>query len=200
MRALPKLLIGGAAALAIAGVATAAFRNIHMMIVRLPGGGVEKVFYTGDTPPLVAYGDMAALTEQVSADMDQETAAMLSEADAMISDPLATATLIAPDRLMQANLGEVAGLPAGARGYSFVSTVSGGGVCSRTVEITSRGDGVPPTVVTHTSGNCAGASADHPAAPTLDTPAIARPHLTEATWRPAPSAKPRLQPVNAVAD
>jgi hypothetical protein len=124
---------------------------------------------------------------------------MLGHADAVLSDPMATTPLISPDRLMQANLGKMTGLPAGVRGYSIVSTISGNGVCSRSVEISSRGDGAKPTVLTHTSGDCAGAQAP-PAAHMPERPMIAGPRLMETTWEPAPSARPRLQPVNARVD
>jgi hypothetical protein len=192
MRTFPKLLIGAVAAVAIAGVAMAAVTHTRVLTVRLPGGGVERIFYTGDTAPRVAFAaaspagfaDPFVMMERISAEMD----------------PLATAQLIRPDRLMAANLGEMARLPAGASGYSFVSTMSGSGVCSRSVEITSRGDGGKPVVVTHTAGDCAEAPTGAPTVRTQESPTVGGPRLFETTWAPARSAKPRLQPVSTVSD
>jgi len=39
-------------------------------------------------------------------------------------------------------------------GFSYVSTLSSNGACARSAEITSTGNGAPPRVVTHSSGNC----------------------------------------------
>jgi hypothetical protein len=47
--------------------------------------------------------------------------------------------------------------PPGSQSYSFVSTMSGSGVCTRSVEITSMGNGAAPRVVSHSSGNCGSA-------------------------------------------
>jgi hypothetical protein len=208
MRTFPKLLIGAVAAVAIAGVAMAAVTHTRVLTVRLPGGGVERIFYTGDTAPRVAFAaaspagfaDPFVMMERISAEMDRETAVMLGQGGAITIDPLATAQLIRPDRLMAANLGEMARLPAGASGYSFVSTMSGSGVCSRSVEITSRGDGGKPVVVTHTAGDCAEAPTGAPTVRTQESPTVGGPRLFETTWAPARSAKPRLQPVSTVSD
>ena len=53
-------------------------------------------------------------------------------------------------------------VPFGGESYSFVSTISGNGVCSQSVRIISRGDGTKPVVERHSSGNC-GAAALMPA-------------------------------------
>jgi hypothetical protein len=66
---------------------------------------------------------------------------------------------------MQIDPASIAALPAGAREYQFVSTVSGHGVCSRSVAIASQGNGAAPRVVRHTSGDC-GAAADGMQIPT----------------------------------
>src|SRR5579863_5819649 len=50
-------------------------------------------------------------------------------------------------------------LPPGSQSYSFISTMSGNGVCTQSVEITSQGNGAAPRVVSHSSGNCAPGSA-----------------------------------------
>jgi hypothetical protein len=50
MRSFSKLLIG-AAALAGAGAGIAAVHNTHVMTVRLPGGGVERISAEMDREP-----------------------------------------------------------------------------------------------------------------------------------------------------
>ena len=44
--------------------------------------------------------------------------------------------------------------PAGSQSYSFVSTLSGNGVCVRSTQITASGNGAAPKVASHSSGNC----------------------------------------------
>ena len=164
MRITRTLLIAGVAAAAIAGVAAAAALNTHTLTVRLPNGGVERITYTGDVAPRVevatagapvpivwsgqpGFDDTAfAAMDQMSAQMDQEMVAMFRQADA-----LEARALSGPDGLTTAS---TAAMPAGAQSFSFVSTMSGAGVCSRSVEITSTGRGEKPRVVRQTSGNC----------------------------------------------
>ncbi len=50
-------------------------------------------------------------------------------------------------------------VPWAGESYSYVSTISGNGVCTQSVRITSRGDGTPPQVERHSSGNCGAAAA-----------------------------------------
>jgi hypothetical protein len=178
MRITQTLLIAGVAAAAIAGVATAAALNTHTLTVRLPGGGVERIIYTGNVAPRVEVAPMGApvpvvwaaepgfddtafaAMDQMSAQMDREMAAMFQQVDALESRAVAS----------QRDLRSVstADMPAGAQSFSFVSTMSGGGVCSRSVEITSTGHGQKPRVVSQTSGNC-GTSAAPTMSRSLDT-------------------------------
>jgi hypothetical protein len=164
MRVSRTFLIGGIAAAALAGVATAAALNTHTLTVRLPDGEVERIVYTGNVAPRVevapagapvpvvwapgpGFDDTAfAAMDGISAQMDREIAAMFQQADAMEARALAGS----------GDLRSVstADMPAGARNFSYVSTVSGDGICSRSVEITSSGDGRTPRVVRHSSGNC----------------------------------------------
>jgi hypothetical protein len=71
--------------------------------------------------------------DRVAAEMDREADAMFREA----ATPMPTVPL-AP----------------GAQGYSFVSSFSGSGVCSRSVEIIADGHGDRPRVLTRTTGDC----------------------------------------------
>lgn len=54
----------------------------------------------------------------------------------------------------QFDLAAMGNLPAGTIRYSFVSTSSANGTCSRSVQVTSLGAGQPPKVVSNASGNC----------------------------------------------
>jgi hypothetical protein len=206
MRKLRTLLLAGVAATAIAGfagLATAASLQTHVMTIALPGGGIAQIRYTGNTAPQVvlqpAPGFAAwpsvfapdpafAALDRISAEMDRAAASLLRQAQMLATQAPAGVTETA-----------LANMPAGSRSYSFVSTMNGNGVCMRSTEITSRGDGRPPQVVTHSSGNCgplAGGmgSAALPTAPTptpgpeiLQTGAVG-PHpyaglIREATWQ-----------------
>jgi hypothetical protein len=195
MRVSRTLLFTAVAAAAVAGVATAAALNTHTLTVRLPDGGVERIIYTGNVAPrvevapsvaavpvvwpsLAGFDDTAfAAIDQMSARMDREMAAMLRQADAMEARALA-----GPNALTSVSTGDT---PSGARSLSYISTLSGGGVCSRSVEITSTGDGQAPRVVKRSSGDC-GASA---APPPLRSPTAAamrqRTELLDASYRPA---------------
>lgn len=181
MRLLRTVLLAGAAALAI-GISGAASAQTNVMTVALPGGGVAEIHYTGDVPPRVVVSDAPAsfaawspvgsffgpgspfaMMERISAEMDRQPAAMFRRAEALAA---------------QAHSGQpieeaFGNLPAGSRGYTYVSTMSGNGVCTRSVEITSSGNG-PPRVVSHSSGNCGPASGGSSGAATLPA-APARP-------------------------
>ena len=73
-------------------------------------------------------------------------------------------------------------LPPGATGYTVISTLSGSGVCTRTIQYHSTGHG-QPQVLTRTSGQCA-ASGPRQAWKT-GAPDNA-PGLTSVSYRPAP--------------
>lgn len=155
-------LFAGAATLAViagAGLAQARSAATHTMMVALPDGQVAEIRYTGDVPPQVSLGAapwlrtaLAPLSdpfgagspfaelERISAEMDRRAAALLQASDALSAG-----------RLSPAAFGQ---LPPGTQGYTFISTASGNGVCSRSVEITSLGNGSAPKVVTHSSGDC----------------------------------------------
>ena len=150
---LRSILSGGAAILATAALTPAIAREVHVMSIRMPGGGVEQIQYTGNVAPrvfLVPAGRMVALPmmapdpfatlERISAMMDREAASMQRQVTVMPR----SAAFGSP----------VFGLPPGASGYSFASTLSGNGVCTRSVQITYDGGNAAPKVVSSTSGNC----------------------------------------------
>jgi hypothetical protein len=181
-------LLAGAAALAIgtSGAALAEAPQTHVMALALPGGGVARIEYAGPVPPRVVIGEappaFAALPaaslfgpdsafaamERVSAEMDRAAAAMFTRAE----------SLAAQARSGQPVEAAYGNLPAGMQGYSYISTLSDNGVCSRSVEITANGTGAP-RIVSHSSGNCGGAAAPGGAvgAPAAPAPSAKRPDL-----------------------
>ncbi|HEY1798249.1 MAG TPA: hypothetical protein VGG57_19195 [Stellaceae bacterium] len=161
MRTLRVSLLAGIAAVALAGFsgwAHAQSAQIHTMTVRLPGGGIEQIEYTGNTPPQVSVStgpaalaatptlfgpdSLFARMDRISAEMDRQATALFRQTAALANNP---------NLLTQANL---ASMPAGSQSYTFVSTASPGGMCEQSVQVTATGNG-PPQVVRHTSGNCA---------------------------------------------
>jgi len=85
--------------------------------------------------------------------LDRISAAMNGEAASLIrrAEMLANAPAFAPNQLIETALGN---LPPGTESYSMVSTWSGNGVCTQSVEITSPANGGKPRVASHSSGNC----------------------------------------------
>lgn len=183
MRPLHKAILGGVAAVALvgaAGLAAAAISNVHVLDVRLPDGAVAQVRYLGDTPPTLRFAtaptafsvlapefDLFA-TEPSFAALERVSEAMDRQAEAMFR------SVGAPSDLAPGGAGlthvELGTLPPGGRSFSIVSTMTANGVCTRSVQYRSNGDGKPPQVETRLSGACA---ADQE--------------------RPAPAAEPRSQ-------
>jgi len=181
------LLAGAASigiALSLPGAASA--QNVHVMNVAVPGGGVAQIRYFGEVPPQIAvvpapaafpaasgeafgawmpassmfgpgfgpgFGPDSpfAMLDRIAADMDRRAAAMFRYAEAM------SARADAGGGVETAARATPSGAPFGGESYSFVSTVSGSGVCSQSVRIVSRGDGTKPIVERYSSGNCGNA-------------------------------------------
>lgn len=186
-------LLAGIAALAMAGTAMAATapkpgqpaadQPDHVLNLALPDGTIEQIRYSGDAPPAVvftpvrsaalpvAFGDPFAEFDRISAAMDRQMDAMLREASTMAAQP------IGPDgKIDQAAFAK---LPAGTVHYSFVSSSTANGTCSRSIQVTSYGANQQPKVVSQSSGDCAGVGAP----------------LTPAVGHPAPAASPAITPV-----
>ncbi|MBV9509201.1 MAG: hypothetical protein JO303_02830 [Caulobacteraceae bacterium] len=178
MKPLRILTLAGAAAVVVGGaaMAAAAIKDMHVMTVRLPDGAVEQIRYSGDVAPVVRFaapGPDAMLSpsaffaadpafaqlQRISEQMDRRMAAMMQG--------LSSGGPVLAPGLTQADLGR---LPAGATRFTSVSTLSGSGVCTRSVEYTSAGDGKAPRIVSHVSGDCGPA-----AAPTAAQPAAVQP-------------------------
>ena len=169
MTSLRKTLLAGVAAIGIGdrrGAASA--QNAHVMTVPVPGGGVAQIRYIGDVPPQIVFVPAPAafdawmpvssvfghespfaMLDRIAAEMDRRAAAMFRYAEAMAdradAGGFAEAAIRAP-------------MPPGGESYSYVSTISGNGVCTQSVRITSRGDGTPP----RSSGTAPGIAARRP--------------------------------------
>ena len=167
MRPLHKIIAGGVAAIALVGVAgwaAAEINNTHVLDVRLPDGGVAHIRYVGDTPPTVNFASaptplsiFAPASEVFGpaspfAAMERISEVMDRQADALLRDGNVSGLTSGGPGLTQVDLGK---LPPGAQGFSMVSTLTGGGVCTRSVQYRSPGDGKPPQIETRTSGACA---------------------------------------------
>jgi hypothetical protein len=176
--------VAAIAALGFCGIALAQNPQIHTMTIALPGGGVEQIQYTGTVAPRVSVSDAPAPIFAAMpmfgagspfAEMERISAAMDRQADQMLREAAALQAGVA-----QPNLTAVSEMPAGSRTYSFVSEMNGNNVCSRSMVITSEGNGAAPHVVTHASGNCSAV-----AAPGFQTP-------TQLPAAPAPTSGPRM--------
>jgi len=184
MKASKSPFLIGAAAIAVIGLAGAAVAEIkhsHVMQVRLPDGTLEEIRYAGDTPPVVrlqpgwapaAYawpadafgaGFPFAALERISAQMDREAAALLQQTRSL-PGPLVEG----PAGLTEVDLGK---LPQGISGYSLVSTMSGGKVCTRTVQYGPSGSSGRLAAVSRTSGDCGDAAKASPSARAVSAPA-----------------------------
>jgi hypothetical protein len=204
VRKLRNILLIGAAVLAAAGLAGASAgvpAKTHVLTVRLPNGSIKQIRYLGDQPPQISFDEEPtllfsprfewfgadspfAVLDRMSAEMDRETAAILNEA-ACFRD----SALLPTDPLTPLNLGK---LPPGARGFSVVSTLSGGHVCTRSFEYFASPDGGRPRIVTRTSGDC-GPDHRRSSPPGIRRPAEPvryRPGLIEVNARPGEALAP----------
>jgi hypothetical protein len=184
------------AAAGLAGASAGELARTHILAVRLPDGSLEQIRYLGDSlgdrplkisfgqAPLVAPGFEAvgpdwpfAALDRISAEMDREAQALLNE-----TARLQRSALFPGAR----GLADSGWLAPGARSVSVVSTLSGGHMCSRSVEVFPSPDGGRPRFVTRTSGDC---GPGHPGSPSLGPrrpaePARTRPGLIEVNLTP----------------
>ena len=182
-------LIAGAAALALAGTtAIASAQAVHQLTVQLPGGGVEHIRYTGDAKPVVVMlpadpfaaafaqpfwpSQAFAQMDQISAQMDRQMKAMLTEARAMQS--------AAQSGVLNASFGN---LPRGTVQYTQISTWTGNGMCTRTVRMMEPQSGGKLQTVSSTSGDCGNAPQAAPSATSnvIQAKAAATPHHAQPT-------------------
>ena len=186
MKSIFPMAAAGAGALLLAGsVAFAADRPaVHDITIQLPGGGVERVQYTGDVAPKIVFDAPAepfwtvptdwtrsfAAFDALDAAMDRQMDAMLRQVQALQAATVTNGAL---------NNAALRDLPPGTSSYTWISTTNGVRSCTRTVQVRASENGGKPQVVSQTSGDCGG---DHSAAPVAARP-------IQAKWNVAPGTK-----------
>lgn len=165
---MPKLrtaVLAGAATVLFAGAAAAATAKFHTMSVDLPDGSVAHIQYVGDVAPKVsvepvdarqvAFLDPFAAMDRQFADL-QRVSAMMERQHAEMMRQLATAQAQATAAARPGGQFVVTGnMPAGSSyQYTIVSSSSGKGTCTQTVEWRSDGAGKQPQVTRASSGDC----------------------------------------------
>ena len=195
---LRKFALGAVAALGLAGLAgaaVAAIQNSHELTIKLPDGSTAHILYFGDTPPQVRVEPGAPFApaawpggavdgfdpgfpaDRIMAEMDRQADLMLAQAQRL------TSAAPGGDGLVRADLGR---LPPGVTGYSYVSTVSTRGACTRSVEYRSTGEG-RPQVISKTSGDCGTGKAPSGATSgAVSAGGQHAPRLTSVAYQPAP--------------
>lgn len=206
MQSMRRFLLTGCAVAAVWGLGQAAQAQqspaVHVMTIQLPGGGIGQIQYTGNVPPQVYISDAPvataafapmpslfgadspfAMMERISADMDRQMATMLQQTAALSAMPLNNPAVTEA---------ALRNLPPGTSSYTFVSTLSGNGVCTRSVEMTSSGNGAAPRVVSHTSGDCGSQASGPMGVTTVPAPSVPakRPHLLWTKNERAPAKAP----------
>jgi len=176
MRKLRTVVLSGFAALAVAGAALAATRDMHVMKVGLPGGAVARIEYEGDVAPKVIVAQAAvpvdlfdAVDTAPSAVFDRIAASISRDMDAMVHE-IGAFEPMPPSADGKIDLAALAKLPPGTVHYQFISTSDGSGTCGRSLEVTSYGPDHKPKIVTNSSGNCASTNRTL-SPPRLDDPA-----------------------------
>lgn len=166
------IVLAAAAVAGLTGLAFAAAPVFHEMTVAMPDGGVAHIRYTGDVAPKVNFVRTAdagladtGFVPSPFVEMQRISALM----DAQMADMMARAHFPQQAAMQQMPLSQAQLQPLPAASYSFVSTMSGNGLCMKSVQITATGNGAPK-VVSQTSGNC-GEAAAKAAAPVNAKPA-----------------------------
>lgn len=152
----------GIAALTVAGLALVVGQDTRMIEVDLPNGAIARIEYQGGLAPQVSvaptlnlmptgFTDLSANSafaafERIESDLHRQAELMMQDMDVSDVVPIGNAS--------QLDLNSAAKLPAGTVHYSFVSTSTKNGTCTRSVEVTSDGTNASPKVVSHTSGSC----------------------------------------------
>lgn len=187
MRPMKTALLAGLASVALAGGALAAHEaKMHVLSVALPDGSIEQIHYSGDVAPQIVVAPAAAPImpvdffasafgpdspfaemERISAEMSRQSEAMLRQAAAMATQQPAPGSNVTPAAL--------ANMPAGTFHYTMVSTSSGAGTCTQSVQVTSMGGGQQPKVISSSSGDCTAMNAAGPKAAALPPTAAPAP-------------------------
>lgn len=196
MRMRRKFILAGAAVAGLTAAGALAADNSHVLTLRLPDGSQEQIRYTGDVAPRVRIlsgpqafvalapivdpfgpGSAFAAMRRMSAAMDRNAELMLRRAQTLSAGG---------EGLKPVDLGT---LPPGARGYTMVSTFSGGKMCTRTNEYSAAAAGRPTKILTRSSGDCGPARTGGPqmtAAPAPQPPAVQAPALSRTAYKASP--------------
>jgi hypothetical protein len=189
MRKFRMAVLGGGAALLLGGAAMAASRDVHVMKVALPDGSVAQISYKGDVAPTVriagvpveriAFDPFVAFDPAPFVEMDRIAAMMDQQAEQAMQQVAAMQRAAASGHAPQMVAG---GNAPGIVSYSYVSTTTSEGGCTRTVEWRSDGTSEQPKMTKTSAGNCA-ATNEADAAQPLKTaaPAPAAPALKART-------------------
>lgn len=164
MRKAHAFALAGLGALTLAGAAAAASPGTHTLTVPLPDGSTARVEYVGDVAPKVtvappsADGLMGPLRlfdraffDRSLFDMDRQMDELMRQTAQLARQAQAGTPVV--------NVAAYGNAPAGTTSVTVVSTSDGTQTCTRRTEVTSRGAGKPPQVVTSLSGDCGGSSA-----------------------------------------
>jgi hypothetical protein len=145
-------------ALASAALAAGATEKFHNLMVALPDGSVQHIRYTGNVEPQIVILPASAQSAPVSlfddfdapfVELDRMVAEMNRRSDALLRQ----AAMLANGKA-GVNSAVITNMPAGSVSYSFVSTSSGNGFCSQSLQVTSYGANQKPKVVSQSSGDC----------------------------------------------
>ncbi len=185
----------------VAGAASA--QSVHVMTVPVPGGGVAQIRYIGEVPPQIVFVPAPAAFDPwmpVSSVFGHEFAIRDARPDRGRDGPARGGDVPlcrGNGRPRQCRRSRRGGDPGRCRragqSYSYVSTISGSGVCTQSVRITSRGDGAAAGRAAQlrklrTSGRAAGG-------PVGGSAGGSGPCRAAEAARPDPDAEQRPEPV-----
>jgi hypothetical protein len=161
MRKFLTAMLGGAAALTVAGAAGAAGPDSHIMKVGLPDGSIATIEYQGDVAPKVSVAPAQRLVpialfdsfeaapfielDRMAAEMDRQAEMLMRAADGL--QPL-------PGRDDGKHALAAFKMPAGATRYSFTSTATPDGTCGRANEMKWTRSDAQPEVKSRSWGKC----------------------------------------------
>ena len=159
MRKAYAIVLAGLGAVTLTGAAVAASRDTHTMNVPLPDGSIVRIEYVGSVAPKVTVNPAPLSAALPSLGMlDRNFAEMQRQIDAMMRE-MNNVAAHPPAGAPGMNVAAYGNAPAGTQSVTVVSTSNGSKTCTRTTEVTSRGAGKPPEVVTSDSGDCPKTSA-----------------------------------------
>jgi hypothetical protein len=166
MRKALGFIAAGLGVVTLAGAATAAGKDMHVMTVPLPDGSTAKIEYAGNIAPKVSVTPAPmtsifapfGMFDRSAFDMQRQIDAMMRQVSEMARQPIAGTPGL--------NVAAYGNAPAGANSVTIVTTSNGTQTCTRRTDVTSEGVGKAPKVVSSVSGDCGAAAAPKVANPT----------------------------------